>query len=91
MKPQRPLRKTSVIFEGEVRETKNNEDVLPPQPTPVRGKLSEYVEGWKRIMNDPYVNVLSIVTKGYRVHPFYARPRGRYSADLSRQGPSRIS
>ena len=58
-----------------------NEDVLPPQPTPVGGRLSEIVEGWKSIRNDPYV--LSIVTRGtdlvLRVHPFYEKPRGRYS------------
>ena len=39
--------------------------MLPPQPAPVGGRLSEFVEGWKRITNDPYV--LSIVTKGYRL------------------------
>ena len=35
------------------------------QPAPVGGRLSEFVEGWKHITNDPYV--LSIVTKGYRL------------------------
>ena len=43
----------------------NNEGVLPPQVSPVRGRLSNFVEGWKRITNDPYV--LSIVAKGYRL------------------------
>ena len=38
--------------------------MLPPQVTPVGGRLSNFVEGWKRITNDPYV--LSIVVKGYR-------------------------
>ena len=33
--------------------------------TPVRGRLSNFVQGWKRITNDPYV--LSIVAKGYRL------------------------
>ena len=33
--------------------------------SPVGGRLSNFVEGWKRITNDPYV--LSIVTKGYRL------------------------
>ena len=37
--------------------------MLPPQLTPVGGRLSEFVEGWKRVMNDPYV--LSIIAKGY--------------------------
>ena len=41
------------------------EGVLPPQVSPVGGRLSNFVEGWKRIMNDPYV--LSIVAKGYRL------------------------
>ena len=40
-------------------------DVLPSQAAPVGGRLSEFVKGWKRITNDPYV--LSIVTKGYRL------------------------
>ena len=39
--------------------------MLPPQLTPVRGRLSKFVEGWKRITNDPYV--LSILAKGYRL------------------------
>ena len=39
--------------------------MLPPQVSPVGGRLSNYVEGWKRITNDPYV--LSIVAKGYRL------------------------
>ena len=39
--------------------------MLPPQVSPVGGRLSNFVEGWKRIMNDPYV--LSIVAKGYRL------------------------
>ena len=40
--------------------------MLPPQVTPVGGRLSNFVEEWKRITNDPYV--LSIVAKGYRLH-----------------------
>ena len=39
--------------------------MLPPQITPVRGRLSNFVEGLKRITNDPHV--LSIVAKGYRL------------------------
>ena len=62
--PLRPLEKINIIFEGKVK-VKSNEDVLPPQPAPVGERLSEFVEGWKCITNDPYV--LSIVTKGYRL------------------------
>ena len=61
--PLRPLGKPSVIFEETRIKVKNNEGVLPPQITPVEGRLSNFAEGWKRITNDPYV--LSIV-----VHPF---------------------
>ena len=39
--------------------------MLHPQVSPVGGRLSNFVEGWKRITNDPYV--LSIVAKGYRL------------------------
>ena len=39
--------------------------MLPTQVSPVGGRLSNFVEGWKRITNDPYV--LSIVAKGYRL------------------------
>ena len=65
IKPPRPLGEISVIFEGEVREIRSNEDVLPPQRMPVGGRLCEFVEGWKHITSDHYV--LSIVTKGYRL------------------------
>ena len=44
----------------------NNEGVLPQQVTPVGGRLSNFVEGWKRMTNDPYI--LSIVAKGYKLH-----------------------
>ena len=37
----------------------------PLQPSSVRGRLSEFVERWKHITNDPYV--ISIVNKGYRL------------------------
>ena len=63
--PLSPLGKPSVIFEGIRTRVINNEGVLPPQVTPVGGRLSNFVEGWKRITNDPYV--LSIVAKGYRL------------------------
>ena len=39
--------------------------MLPPQVSPVGGRLSNFVEGWKHITNDPYV--LSIIAKGYRL------------------------
>ena len=63
--PLRHLGKPSVVFEGTRIKEKNNEGVLPPQLTPVGGRLSKFVKGWKRITNDPYV--LSIVAKGYRL------------------------
>ena len=62
--PLKSLGKPSVIFEEISTKVINNEIVLPPQVTPVGGRLSNFVEGWKRITNDPYV--LSIVVKGYR-------------------------
>ena len=65
MMPLRPLVSLSIIFGGKRIKVTNNEGVLPPQITPVGGRLSDFVEGWKRIMNDPYV--LSIVAKGYRL------------------------
>ena len=37
----------------------------PPQPVPVGGRLSQFVEGQKRITNDLYV--LSIISQGYRL------------------------
>ena len=46
-----------------IRVTGRNKGMLPPQPVPVGGQLCQFVEGWKRITNDPYV--LSIVAKGY--------------------------
>ena len=63
--PLKSLRKPSVIFEEISTKVINNEGVLPPQVTPVGGILSNLVEGWKGITNDPYV--LSIVAKGYRL------------------------
>ena len=65
MTPLKALKKPSVIFEGIKTKVINNEGVLPPQVSPVGGRLSNFVEGWKRITNDPYV--LSIVAKGYRL------------------------
>ena len=62
--PQGP-RKAKRNFRGDKTRVINNEGVLPPQVSPVGGRLSNFVEGWKRIMNDPYV--LSIVAKGYRL------------------------
>ena len=63
--PLKPPEKPSVIFEGTRIKVINNEGVLPPQITPVRGRLSNFVEGWKHITKDPYV--LSIVARGYRL------------------------
>ena len=63
--PLKVLEKPSVIFEEIKTRVTNNEGVLPPQVSPVGGRLSNFVEGWKRITNDPYV--LSIVAKGYRL------------------------
>ena len=37
----------------------------PPQPVPVRGRLCQFVEGWKHIMSDPCV--LSIIARGYKL------------------------
>ena len=59
--PLKPPERTNVTFEGKVK-VKSNKGVLLPQPAAVGGRLSEFVEGWKRT-NDPYV--LSIVAKGY--------------------------
>ena len=78
--PQTP-RKNKRNFRGDKNQGKNNEGVLPPQSTPVRGRLSKFVEGWKCITNDPYV--LSIIAKGYRLH-FTSPP-------LLRQNPWEIS
>ena len=63
--PLKLLAKPSVIFEEIRTKVTNNEGVLPPQVTPVGGRLRNFVEGWKRITNDPYI--LSIVAKGYRL------------------------
>ena len=63
--PLKLLGKPNVFFEGIRTRVINNEGVLPPQVSPVGGRLSNFVEGWKRITNDPYV--LSIVAKGYRL------------------------
>ena len=65
MTPLKGLKKPSVIFEGIKTKVINNEGVLPPQVSPVGGRLSNFAEGWKRITNDPYI--LSIVAKGYRL------------------------
>ena len=63
--PLKLLGKPSVIFEEIRIKVINNEGVLPPQVSPVGGRLSNFVEGWKPITNVPYV--LSIVAKGYRL------------------------
>ena len=78
--PQTPW-KNKRNFRGDKNQGKNNEGVLPPQATPVRGRLSKFVEGWKHITNDTYV--LSIIAKGYRLH--FTNP------PLLRQNPWEIS
>ena len=87
--PVRPPRKPSVIFEGTRIRVINNEGVLLPQIIPVRGRLSKFVEGWKRITNDPCV--LSIVAKGYRLR-FTSPPLLRQTPweIRSPQGPEEI-
>ena len=88
--PLRPLKKPSIIFEGTRIKVINNEGVLPPQMTPVGGRLSNFVEGWKRITNDPYV--LSIVAKGYYRLRFMSPPLLRQTPweIRSPQGPEEI-
>ena len=63
--------------------------MFPPQITPVGGRLSNFVEGWTRITNDPYV--LSIVAKGYRLR-FMSPPLLRQTPweIRSPQGPEEI-
>ena len=87
--PLRLLGKASVIFEGTRTRVTNNEGVLPPQITPVGGRLSNFVEGWKCITNDPFV--LSIVAKGYRLR-FTSPPLLRQNPweIRSPQGPQEI-
>ena len=58
----------SVSSDSKKRKVESQDDA--PQPprkpmTPVGGRLSSFVEGWKRVTNDPCV--LSIVAKGYRL------------------------
>ena len=53
------------VNQGSKVVTRENEGVLPPQSVLVKGQLCHFVEGWKRITNDPYV--FSIVAKGYRL------------------------
>ena len=61
-----PVPNINVELEGlRVARNSQNEGVPPTQSVPVRGRLCQFVEGWKCITNDPYV--LSIVAKGYRL------------------------
>ena len=32
-----------------------NEGMLPPQPVPASGRLSQFVDRWKHITNDPFI------------------------------------
>ena len=47
-----------------LRVTRKNEAMLRPQSVPVGGQLFQFVEGWKRIKNDPYV----LTVQGVVVH-----------------------
>ena len=69
------------VDRGSLEVTRKNEGVFPPpQSVQVGGRPCQFVEGWKRITNDPFG--LSIVAKGYRllvrVHPFFFRLPGKY-------------
>ena len=52
---------------GGLKVTRNsqNEGMPHPQSVPVRGRLCQFVKGWKLITKDPYM--LSIVAKEYRL------------------------
>ena len=50
-----PALNVPVEPEGAEGTGNRNEGMLPPQPVPVGGRLCQFVEGWKRITNDPYV------------------------------------
>ena len=69
----------SVPIEGDFRARNlgnhRNEGALSPsiEPVPVGGRLSQFVEGWKRITNDFY----GVPTSFYEF-TFYASPHGRY-------------
>ena len=60
------------VNRGSIRVTRRNEGELPPQSVPVGGRLCQFVEGWKRITNDPFV--LSIAAKEYRLR--FMSPQG---------------
>ena len=51
--------------EAVLKEKQARSEILDKIVSPVGGRLSNFVEGWKRITNDPYI--LSIVAKGYRL------------------------
>ena len=67
---------------GGLKVTRNsqNEGMPPPTISASRERLCQFVEGRKRITNDPYV--LSIIAKGYRllftIGLFCLRPPGKY-------------
>ena len=60
------------LIKGRAEDPRNsqNEGVLPAQPVPIGGRLSQFAEGWKLITNNSYI--LSIVAKEYRLH--FMRP-----------------
>ena len=68
LKPQNPSKPWGPkdFFRGSGYYVHNTQGYLAkPDSLVVPSRLSNFVEGWKRITNDPYV--LSIVAKGYRL------------------------
>ena len=66
---RRPLTLNMPVEEEEAEEIGNcqNEGMLPArQSVPVGRQICQFVEGWKRITNDPYV--LKYRSQGYRLH-----------------------
>ena len=60
------------VDRGSLNVTRKNEGMLPLQAVPIGGRLCQFVEGWKRITNDPYV--LSIVGYILRFTPLLQTP-----------------
>ena len=81
------LGKPGIIFEGTRTRVINNEGVLPPQITKVGGRLSNFVEGWKRITNDPYVKYRS---QGVQISFYKSSPSPSPWEIRSPQGPEEI-
>ena len=81
------LGKPGIIFEGTRTRVINNEGVLPPQITKVGGRLSNFVEGWKRITIDPYVKYRS---QGVQTSFYKSSPSPSPWEIRSPQGPEEI-